>query len=72
MVGVETPVEAAARTGMALTQMLIVSDLARSIPFYRDILGATVLREGEPSIPALGGGWLVLNVGGPRPRTSPA
>jgi catechol 2,3-dioxygenase-like lactoylglutathione lyase family enzyme len=49
---------------MALTHLLIVSDIQRSVRFYRDVLGATVVREGEPSILRVGNGWLILNVGG--------
>jgi catechol 2,3-dioxygenase-like lactoylglutathione lyase family enzyme len=34
------------------TNTLIVGDIQRSVAFYRDVLGATVLREGEPTLPA--------------------
>jgi catechol 2,3-dioxygenase-like lactoylglutathione lyase family enzyme len=64
MTTLETPAEAATRTGMSLTHMFIVSDVSKSVAFYRDVLGASVLREGEPSVLALGGGWLILNIGG--------
>jgi catechol-2,3-dioxygenase len=30
-----------------VTNTLIVGDIQRSVAFYRDVLGATVLREGE-------------------------
>ena len=59
-----TPAEAARRDGTALAHMLIVADVQRSVRFYRDVLGATVVREGEPSILRLCHGWLILNVGG--------
>ena len=36
----------------------------RSVAFYRDVLGATVLREGEPTFLRLGNIWLTINVGG--------
>jgi catechol 2,3-dioxygenase-like lactoylglutathione lyase family enzyme len=49
---------------MALAHMLIVSDIQRSVRFYRDVLGATVIREGGPSILRFCNGWLILNVGG--------
>ena len=63
-----TPAEAARRDGTALAHMLIVADVERSVRFYRDMLGATVVREDEPSILRLCHGWLILNVGrGPRP-----
>ena len=32
--------------GMALTVLLVVSDLGRSVAFYRDVLGATLYRAG--------------------------
>ncbi len=60
----ETPAEAARRNGMVLTHLLIVSDVERSVRFYRDLLGATVVREGEPSILRFCDGWLILNMGG--------
>jgi len=31
--------------GMELTRILVVSDRGQSLPFYRDVLGATVNRE---------------------------
>jgi hypothetical protein len=33
-----------------VTNTLIVRDIRRSVAFYRDVLGATVLREGEPAL----------------------
>jgi hypothetical protein len=32
-----------------VTNNLIVCDIQRSVAFYRDVLGATVLRQGEPT-----------------------
>ena len=32
--------------------------------FYRDVLGATVLREGEPTFLHLGNIWITINRGG--------
>lgn len=49
---------------VVLMHMLIVSDIERSVRFYRDVLGATVMREGEPSILRFHNGWIVINVGG--------
>jgi lactoylglutathione lyase len=46
------------------TNTLIVGDIQRSVAFYRDVLGATVLREGHPTFLRLGNIWLTLNVGG--------
>jgi lactoylglutathione lyase len=39
-------------------------DIVRSVAFYRDVLGATVLREGEPTFLRLGNIWLTINGGG--------
>lgn len=47
-----------------VTNTLIVADILRSVGFYRDILGATVLREGEPTFLRLGNSWLTINRGG--------
>jgi lactoylglutathione lyase len=47
-----------------LTNTLIVADIQRSVAFYRDVLGATVLREGQPTLLRLGNIWLTINVGG--------
>jgi lactoylglutathione lyase len=47
-----------------VTNTLIVQDIQRSVAFYRDILGATVLREGEPTLLRFGNIWLTINVGG--------
>jgi catechol 2,3-dioxygenase-like lactoylglutathione lyase family enzyme len=52
--------------GMELTHLLVVSDLQRSVPFYRDVLGATVYREygGTSSVLQFLGNWLLLVTGG--------
>jgi len=47
-----------------VTNTLIVRDIGRSSAFYRYVLGATVLREGEPTLLRLGNIWLTINVGG--------
>ncbi|HZY96868.1 MAG TPA: VOC family protein [Candidatus Cybelea sp.] len=47
-----------------VTVTLIVADIARSVAFYRDVLGATVLREGSPTMMQFVNTWLILNVGG--------
>ena len=47
-----------------VTNTLIVANTQRSIAFYRDVLGATVLREGEPTFLRLGNIWLTINRGG--------
>jgi catechol 2,3-dioxygenase-like lactoylglutathione lyase family enzyme len=46
------------------TNTLIVRDIPRSVAFYRDVLRATVLREGEPTLLRLGNIWLTINGGG--------
>lgn len=47
-----------------VTNTLIVSDIQRSVAFYQDVLGATVLRRGEPTFLRLGNVWLTINGGG--------
>ena len=47
-----------------VTNTLIVRDVQRSVAFYRDVLGATLLREGEPTFLRLGNIWLTINGGG--------
>ena len=38
-----------AELNFVVTNTLIVRDVKRSVAFYCDVLGATVLREGEPT-----------------------
>jgi len=47
-----------------VTDTLIVKDIRRSVAFYRDVLGATVLSEGQPTFLRLGNIWLTINIGG--------
>jgi len=47
-----------------VTNTLIVKDTQRSAAFYRDVLGAKVLRWGQPTFLRLGNIWLTINVGG--------
>ena len=47
-----------------VTNTLIVKDIQRSVAFYRDVLGAEVLREGQPTFLRLGNIWITINVGG--------
>jgi lactoylglutathione lyase len=47
-----------------VTNTLIVKDTQRSVAFYRDVLGAKVLREGQPTFLRLSNIWLTINVGG--------
>jgi lactoylglutathione lyase len=55
---------AAASDGLVMTQMLIVSDLERSVRFYRDVLDASVEREQAPAMLRFHNGWIVINLGG--------
>lgn len=53
---------------MALTHILVVSDLARARAWYTDVLGAQLHREygGDSSVLSFNGTWLLLvNGGGP-------
>jgi lactoylglutathione lyase len=47
-----------------VTNTLIVADIPRSVAFYRNVLGATVLREVQPTFLRLGNIWLTINGGG--------
>jgi len=47
-----------------VTHTLIVADIKRSVAFYGNVLGATVLREGEPTFMRLCNIWLTINGGG--------
>ena len=49
---------------LVVTNTLIVGDIQRSVAFYRDVLGANVLREGAPTLLRLGNVWLTINGGG--------
>ncbi len=51
-------------TRFIVTNTLIVKDVSRSVAFYRDVLGATVLWEGGPSLLRLANVWITINVGG--------
>ena len=53
-----------AQLKFVVTNTLIVGHVQRSVAFYRDVLGATVLREGEPTFLRLGNIWLTINGGG--------
>ena len=47
-----------------VTNTIIARDIKRSVAFYRDVLGATVLRDGEPTFLRLANSWLTINGGG--------
>ena len=52
--------------GTELTHILVVSDLARSSAFWRDVVGAELVREygGTSAVLRLAGTWLLLVTGG--------
>jgi catechol 2,3-dioxygenase-like lactoylglutathione lyase family enzyme len=53
-------------SGMELTHLLVVSDVDRSVAFYRDALGAELYREygGTSAVLRFLGTWLLLVTGG--------
>ena len=59
--------------GMELTELLVVSNLDRSRAFYRDVLGATVVREygGTSCVLTFQGNWLLLVTGGGPTKDKP-
>ena len=61
---VPTQVDESAALKFMVTKTLIVNDIQRSVAFYRDVLGGTVIHEGEPTFLRLGNIWLTMNGGG--------
>jgi lactoylglutathione lyase len=59
-----SPSDQSAELKFVVTNTLIVADIRRSVAFYRDVLGATVLREGQPTFLRFGNIWLTINGGG--------
>ena len=59
--------------GVALTLLLVVSDVDRSRQFSREVLGATVYREygGTSCVLNFQGSWLLLVTGGESTRDKP-
>ena len=59
--------------GTELTEILVVSDLARSRAWYVEILGAELHREygGTSAVLRFGGTWLLLVTGGGPTRDKP-
>jgi len=49
---------------LVATHTLIVADIARSVAFYRDVLGATVVRTGAPTMLRFANIWIIINGGG--------
>jgi lactoylglutathione lyase len=62
--GMSTGPDQSVALSFVVTNTLIVLDIKRSVAFYRDVLGATVLRQGEPTFLRLGNIWLTINGGG--------
>ena len=58
---------------MALTVLLVVSDLDRSVAFYRDVLGASLYREygGTSAVFSFAGTWILLVTGGEPTKDKP-
>ena len=58
---------------MTITRLLVVSDLERSLKWYRDVLGATVVGEygGTSSVLRFLDAWLLLVTGGPPTADKP-
>ena len=59
--------------GVALTFLLVVSDMNHSRHFYRDVLGAVVYREygGTSCVLNFQGNWLLLVTGGGPTKDKP-
>jgi catechol 2,3-dioxygenase-like lactoylglutathione lyase family enzyme len=57
--------------GFVLTHFIVAEDVARSRDFYTRVLGGKVVLDGEPTIVKLANSWVIINVGGDRPMTSP-
>src|SRR2546428_12707263 len=52
------------KEGVAGTPLLIVRDVARSLRFYKDVLGVHVLLEGPQGILRFHNSWLILSADG--------
>jgi catechol 2,3-dioxygenase-like lactoylglutathione lyase family enzyme len=59
---------------MALTHILVVSDVNRSRAWYTDVLGAKLYREygGDSAVLQFNDSWLLLVTGGPPTEDKPA
>jgi catechol 2,3-dioxygenase-like lactoylglutathione lyase family enzyme len=57
---------------IALTHFIVAEDVERSVRFYTDVLGGSLIRSGEPSYVALGDSWIIINVGGGPTDDKPA
>ena len=59
-----SPADQSDQLRFVATYTLIVADIQRSVAFYRDVLGATVLRNGAPTLLRFGNIWIIINGGG--------
>jgi predicted enzyme related to lactoylglutathione lyase len=50
--------------GFLLTHFIVSRDIPKAAAFYSNVLGGTVVREGEPTIVQLENAWVTINVGG--------
>lgn len=50
--------------GMLVARFIAVADISRARAFYSQVLGGTVVMQGEPSMVKLGNIWIALDVGG--------
>ena len=59
--------------GVELKYLLVVSDYVRSVAFYRDVLGATIVREISDVLCLLsfGGAEIMLTIGGGPTKDKP-
>ena len=64
---IDSPMSDFPTSDMQLTCHLVVSDVAASVSWYRDILGAELVREygGTSAVFRLLGQWLLITSGGP-------
>jgi catechol 2,3-dioxygenase-like lactoylglutathione lyase family enzyme len=66
------PEDSATPYQIALTHFIVAEDVERSVRFYTDVLGGSLIRSGEPSYVALGDSWIIINVGGGPTDDKPA
>ena len=58
-------------SGFVLTHFITSGDVPRAGAFYADVLGGTVIMEGEPTIIRLANSWIIINVGGGPTKDKP-
>ena len=57
--------------GIVLAHFIVSDDVERSRRFYTEVLGGRVVFSGEVTYVALANSFIIINVGGARPMTSP-